>query len=99
MAVLAKSRGGIGFDTLLYDDQVAKVSLIGAGMKSHPGVTALFFEALASSGVNAEMISTSEIRISVVCRADDVKAAVAALHTAFDLDASEEAVVYGGTGR
>jgi aspartate kinase len=99
MSVLAKARGGIGFDTLLYDDQVAKVSLVGAGMKSHPGVTAVFFETLANSGVNAEMISTSEIRISVVCRADDVKAAVAALHTAFELDSTEEAVVYGGTGR
>jgi aspartate kinase len=99
MAVLAESQVGIGFDTLLYDDRIAKVSLVGAGMKSHPGVTAVFFEALAASGVNAEMISTSEIRISVVCRADDVKAAVAALHTAFELDADEEAVVYGGTGR
>jgi len=69
-------------------------------MKSHPGVTAVFFEALSEVGVNAEMISTSEIRISVVCRADTVKDAVAALHTAFNLDAeNEEAVVYGGTGR
>jgi len=78
---------------------VAKVSLIGAGMKSHPGVTALFFEALASVGVNAELISTSEIRISVVCRADKVRDAVAAVHTTFGLDSTEEAVVYGGTGR
>jgi aspartate kinase len=99
MAALAKAREGIGFDSLLYDDQIAKVSLIGAGMKSHPGVTATFFEALAAVGVNAELISTSEIRISVVCRADEVKDAVAALHSAFELDADDEAIVYAGTGR
>jgi aspartate kinase len=97
---LEKVQGSIGFEGLLRDDQIAKVSLVGAGMKSHPGVTAAYFEALSEAGVNAEMISTSEIRISVVCRADVVKDAVAALHTAFNLDAeSEEAVVYGGTGR
>jgi aspartate kinase len=89
----------VGFESLAYDDQIAKVSLIGAGMKSHPGVTAKFFEALAQAGVNAEMISTSEIRISVVCRADAVKPAVQAIHSAFDLDGDVEAVVYGGTGR
>lgn len=99
VAALSKVKPLIGFDSLAYDDQIAKVSLIGAGMKSHPGVTALFFEALSEAGVNAEMISTSEIRISVVCRADAVKPAVQAIHTAFDLDADAEAVVYGGTGR
>jgi len=100
MTALTRVKSQVGFDSLAYDDQVAKVSLIGAGMKSHPGVTAVFFEALSNVGVNAEMISTSEIRISVVCRADVVKDAVAALHTAFELDAeTEEAVVYGGTGR
>ena len=99
VAALSKVKPLIGFDSLAYDDQIAKVSLIGAGMKSHPGVTAVFFEALSQAGVNAEMISTSEIRISVVCRADNVKPAVQAIHTAFDLDADGEAVVYGGTGR
>ncbi|GAA2027590.1 aspartate kinase [Catenulispora yoronensis] len=100
ITALHKVQEAIGFESLLFDDQIAKVSLIGAGMKSHPGVTAVFFEALSQVGVNAEMISTSEIRISVVCRADVVKDAVAALHTAFGLDAeSAEAVVYGGTGR
>ncbi len=85
---------------LLYDDRVGKVSLIGAGMRSHPGVTAKFFSAIAEAGVNLGMISTSEIRISVVVADEDVDAAVAATHTAFDLDADEvEAVVYGGTGR
>ncbi|MGH6654266.1 MAG: aspartate kinase [Actinocrinis sp.] len=99
VAALTKVKPLIGFDSLAYDDQVAKVSLIGAGMKSHPGITAVFFEALSEAGVNAEMISTSEIRISVVCRADAVKPAVQAIHTAFDLDTDGEAVVYGGTGR
>jgi aspartate kinase len=99
MAALNRVRELVGFDSLAYDDQIAKVSLIGAGMKSHPGVTALFFEALSEAGVNAEMISTSEIRISVVCRSDSVKSAVQAIHSAFDLDADGEAVVYGGTGR
>ncbi len=90
----------IGFERLLYDDRVGKVSLIGAGMRSHPGVTATFFSALAGAGVNIEMISTSEIRISVVVDEKDVDEAVKAAHKAFDLDANEvEAVVYGGTGR
>ena len=76
------------------------MSLIGAGMRSHPGVTATFFAALADAGVNIEMISTSEIRISVIVEQDGVDAAVAAAHHAFDLDADQvEAVVYGGSGR
>ena len=90
----------VGFDSLRYDDQIAKISLVGAGMKTNPGVTATFFEALSNAGVNIELISTSEIRISVVTRADDVNEAVRAVHTAFGLDSeSDEAVVYGGTGR
>jgi aspartate kinase len=93
-------RDAVGFAELHYDDQIGKVSLIGAGMRSHPGISATFFRALADAGVNVEMISTSEIRISVVVRAGDVDQAVRALHTAFGLDADEvEAVVYAGTGR
>ena len=100
MAALARIQDEVGYDKLLYDDQIGKVSLIGAGMRSHPGVTAKFFTALAAAGVNIEMISTSEIRISVVVDEADVDAAVAATHSAFELDADEvEAVVYGGTGR
>jgi aspartate kinase len=100
MAALDRIRDEVGFEDLLYDDQVGKVSLVGAGMRSHPGVSATFFGALADAGVNIEMISTSEIRISVVVRGEDVDAAVAAVHSAFELDAEEiEAVVYGGTGR
>jgi aspartate kinase len=100
MSALARIKDEVGYDSLLYDDQIGKVSLIGAGMRSHPGVTAKFFAALASAGVNIEMISTSEIRISVIVDEGQVDDAVAATHTAFDLDSDEvEAVVYGGTGR
>ncbi|QHY97191.1 Aspartokinase [Streptomyces sp. S4.7] len=97
---LEKAKATIGFDSLRYDDQIGKISLVGAGMKTNPGVTAAFFEALSEANVNIELISTSEIRISVVTRADDVNEAVRAVHTAFGLDTeSDEAVVYGGTGR
>jgi aspartate kinase len=100
MAALAKIQDEVGYEKLLYDDQIGKVSLIGAGMRSHPGITAKFFSALAAAGVNIEMISTSEIRISVIVDEGDVDDAVRATHSAFDLDADEvEAVVYGGTGR
>ncbi|UQA94109.1 aspartate kinase [Streptomyces halobius] len=100
VAALERTRAAVGFDSLRYDDQIAKISLVGAGMKTNPGVTATFFEALSNAGVNIELISTSEIRISVVTRADDVKEAVQAVHSAFGLDTeSDEAVVYGGTGR
>lgn len=93
-------RDEIGFASLQYDDQIGKVSLIGAGMRSHPGVSAKFFGALRDAGINIEMISTSEIRISVVTRADELDDAVRAVHTAFGLDAEDvQAVVYGGTGR
>ncbi|AVZ74383.1 aspartate kinase [Streptomyces lunaelactis] len=97
---LEKAKAAVGFESLRYDDQIGKISLVGAGMKTNPGVTASFFEALSDAGVNIELISTSEIRISVVTRADDVNEAVRAVHTAFGLDSdSDEAVVYGGTGR
>ena len=100
MTALARIQDEVGYDKLLYDDQIGKVSLIGAGMRSHPGITARFFAALAAAGVNIEMISTSEIRISVIVDEGQIDTAVLATHTAFDLDANEvEAVVYGGTGR
>jgi aspartate kinase len=100
ISVLNKIQGEVGFASIQYDDQIGKLSLIGAGMRSHPGVTASFFAALSEVGVNIEMISTSEIRISIVCRDSDLDKAVRASHTAFDLDSdAAEAVVYGGTGR
>jgi aspartate kinase len=99
-SIVQKLQGEIGFQSIQYDDQIGKLSLIGAGMRSHPGVTATFFAAMAEAGVNIEMISTSEIRISIVCRQADLDRAVKAAHTAFELDADQvEAVVYGGTGR
>jgi aspartate kinase len=100
MTRLGQLQAEVGFDSLLYDDRIGKVSVIGAGMRSHPGVSAAFFGALAEAGVNIEMISTSEIRISVVVDQNDVDVAVIAAHEAFDLgDGSGQAVVYGGTGR
>ena len=97
---LDKVRETIGFQTLRFDDSIGKLSLIGAGMRSNPGVSATFFKALSDAGVNIEMISTSEIRISVVTRSEQLDDAVRAVHTAFGLDSAQgEAVVYGGTGR
>ncbi len=97
---LSKAQASIGFESLQSDDQIGKVSLVGAGMRTHPGVTAKFFSAMADAGINVEMISTSQIRISVVVREDELPIAVAALHSAFDLDSTGDiATVYGGTGR
>ncbi|WP_066375613.1 aspartate kinase [Herbidospora mongoliensis] len=100
LTALKKMQDQVVFEKLLFDDQIGKVSLVGAGMRSHPGVTAKFFGALADAGVNIGMISTSEIRISVIVDQDQVDAAVNAAHSAFNLDADQvEAVVYGGSGR
>jgi aspartate kinase len=100
LETLRAAQEKVGFQALLYDDRIGKISLIGAGMRSHPGVSAKFFGALAEAGVNIQMITTSEIRISVVVSQNDVDNAVNATHRAFDLEADEvEAVVYGGTGR
>ena len=98
--VLKKIQGEVGFASIQYDDTIGKLSLVGAGMRSHPGVTATFFAAMAEAGVNIEMISTSEIRISIIVRDADLERAAKAAHTAFGLDSDQnEAVVYGGTGR
>ena len=99
LATLRRIQDVIGFSDLLYDDHIGKLSLVGAGMRSHPGVSARFFTALSSAGINMEMISTSEIRISVVCRDTDLDEAVRAVHDAFELgvtDPDDGAVVYGG---
>jgi aspartate kinase len=98
--VLKKIQGEVGFASIQYDDTIGKLSLVGAGMRSHPGVTATFFAAMSEAGVNIEMISTSEIRISIIVRESDLERAAKAAHTAFGLDSDQnEAVVYGGTGR
>ncbi|MCW1249341.1 aspartate kinase [Acaricomes phytoseiuli] len=96
---LKNAQQQVGFEDILYDENIGKLSLIGAGMRSHPGVSYIFFKALSEAGVNIDLISTSEIRISVVTRADLLDTAVRAVHRAFDLDGTEEATVYGGTGR
>jgi len=99
LAALRVAEGELGYESLEFDDQVGKLSLVGAGMKSSPGVSAKLFGALRDAGINIEMISTSEIRISVVTREDSLDDAVRAVHTAFGLDGDAEAVVYAGTGR
>jgi aspartate kinase len=99
-AAIEADAGAIGYAELIEDDTIGKISLVGAGMRSSSGVSAKFFAALRDAGVNIEMISTSDIRISVITRAEKLDDAVRAVHTAFELDSSEgEAVVYGGTGR
>ena len=99
-AILKRIQSEVGYASIQYDDQIGKLSLVGAGMRSHPGVTAAFFAAMSEAGVNIEMISTSEIRISIVCRGADLERGVKAAHTAFELDDDQvEAVIYGGTGR
>ncbi|MBA8827413.1 aspartate kinase [Saccharopolyspora lacisalsi] len=99
VAELEKVSGEVGFFEVVYDDNVGKVSLVGAGMRSHPGVTATFCEALSDAGVNIEIINTSEIRISVLVADTQLESAVSALHSAFELGSDEEAVVYAGSGR
>ena len=99
VAELEKISAEVGFEQVVYDDHVGKVSLVGAGMRSHPGVTATFCEALSDAGVNIEIINTSEIRISVLVRDTQLADAVSALHAAFELGGEEEAVGYAGGGR
>ncbi|WP_022867309.1 aspartate kinase [Schaalia vaccimaxillae] len=100
LAALEAHRAEIQFDDLRYNPNIGKLSLIGAGMRTNPGVSARLFKALSEANINMDLISTSEIRISVVTKLDDLDRAVQAVHTAFGLDATEsEAVVYGGTGR
>src|SRR5690606_34339268 len=100
LAALRAAAGDLGYADLRYDDQIGKLSLVGAGMLSHPGVPAKLVRALSDAGINIEVCSPSEIRISVVTRADVLDDAVRAAHSAFDLDSSDsEAVAYGGTGR
>jgi len=99
MSALRAAQERIGFSQAIYNDNIGKVSVIGVGMRSHPGVSATCFRAIAEAGINIEMISTSEIRISVLVAVEDVDRAVRAVHTAFGLDAEGQAVVYAGTGR
>lgn len=99
LTALTAERDEVGYQSLQYDDQIGKLALVGAGMRTNSGVSAKLFEALYDAGINIEMISTSEIRISVVTRADTVAEAARVVHTAFGLDGDEKAIVYAGTGR
>jgi aspartate kinase len=99
MQALEDIRVSVGFTGLQYDDQIGKLSLVGAGMRTNTGVSATFFKALADAGINVEMISTSEIRISVITGEERLAEAARAVHEAFGLDGESEATVYAGTGR
>lgn len=99
LKALAGDQPEIGFENLVHDDQIGKLSVVGAGMRTHSGVSATLFEALSIAGINIEMISTSEIRISVVVRGDDLADAARVVHRAYGLDGDAEATVYAGTGR
>lgn len=99
MAALRAEQGSAGFDSLIYDEGIGKLSVVGAGMRTNAGVSAQLFTALSEAGINIEMISTSEIRISVVMRAEIIPSAVRVVHQAFGMDADAEAVVHAGTGR
>jgi aspartate kinase len=99
LKALAGDQAEIGFESLVHDDQIGKLSVVGAGMRTHSGVSATLFEALSVAGVNIEMISTSEIRISVVVRGDELAEAARVVHAAYGLDGETDAVVHAGTGR
>ncbi|MCM3502969.1 aspartate kinase [Microbacterium sp. P26] len=99
LKALAGEQSEVGFQSLVHDDQIGKLSVVGAGMRTHSGVSATLFEALSLAGVNIEMISTSEIRISVVVRGVDLAEAARLVHTAYGLDGDAEATVHAGTGR
>jgi aspartate kinase len=99
LTALKAEQQDVGFQALQYDDQIGKLALVGAGMRTNTGVSAKLFAALYEAGINIEMISTSEIRISVVTRADSVNEAARVVHTAFGLDGDTQAIVYAGTGR
>ena len=99
LKALEAAQAELGFQEVIYNESVGKLSLVGAGMKTNTGVSFTFFEALSAAGVNIDMISTSEIRISVITELSKLDEAVRAVHTAFGLDTEGEATVYGGTGR
>jgi aspartate kinase len=99
LRALAADQGEVGFESLVHDDQIGKLSVVGAGMRTHSGVSATLFEALSIAGINIEMISTSEIRISVVVRGDDLAEAARVVHQAYDLDGDTDATVHAGSGR
>jgi aspartate kinase len=96
---LAQNRNVLGYRELESDEEIGKLSIVGAGMRTHSGVSAIMFRALAEASINVEMISTSEIRISVITSLDQIDDAARAVHKAFDLDGDSPVTVYAGTGR
>lgn len=99
LRALENAHDELGYESLRFDDQICKVSLVGAGMRTNIGISATLFEALSEAGINVDMISTSEIRISVLTAATLASRATQVIHEAFGLDGDSEAVVYAGTGR
>jgi aspartate kinase len=87
-AALDSARPQIGYADLLADTNVAKISVVGIGMRSHAGIASTMFRALAEKGINIQVISTSEIKVSILIAADYTELAVRSLHTAYGLDAS-----------
>ncbi|WP_119698741.1 aspartate kinase [Microbacterium halotolerans] len=96
---LTDDKEALGYENLIFDDQIGKLSVVGAGMRTTSGVSQVLFDALRSASINIAMISTSEIRISVLVAAEDLDEAARAVHTAYGLDGEVEATVYAGTGR
>ena len=86
-ALLEGAKDTIGFNRIITDGKVAKISVVGVGMRSHAGVAATMFKALADRGINIQAISTSEIKVSVLIDEDETELAVRVLHTAYGLDA------------
>jgi len=99
LQALRAAQDKVGFSDVAFDDNIGKLSVVGGGMRTSAGVSAQLFTALFEAGINMEMISTSEIRISVITRGEDLTRAMQVVHTAFGLDGDLEAVVYAGTGR
>jgi aspartate kinase len=99
LQALRAAQDKLGFSDVAFDDNIGKLSVVGGGMRTNAGVSAQLFTALFEAGINMEMISTSEIRISVITRGEDLTRAMQVVHTAFGLDGDVDAVVYAGTGR
>ena len=99
LQALRAAQDKVGFSEVAFDDNIGKLSVVGGGMRTNAGVSAQLFTALFEAGINMEMISTSEIRISVITRGEDLTRAMQVVHSAFGLDGDVEAVVYAGTGR
>ena len=88
---IRKAQEDIGYKQLIHDNSVSKISVVGVGMRSHAGVAAQMFKALADRGINVLAITTSEIKVSVLIHEDYTELAVRVLHTAYGLDSTDDA--------